>query len=74
MGNKEGAFFFDIKPEDTAAFIKLPPPSITNALSSFQPRKVRALLWLDEEKRGILDQKKSLSINNLRNINFLKWR
>jgi hypothetical protein len=44
-------------PEDIAAFIKSPPPSITKALSSFQPRKVRALLWLDEEERGILDQK-----------------
>ena len=57
MGTKEGAFFFGIMPEDIAAFIKITPPSITKALSSFQPRKVRALLWLDEEERGILDQK-----------------
>jgi hypothetical protein len=56
MGIKEGAFFFDIKLEDTAAFIKS-PPSTTKVLSTFQPRKVRALFWLDEEERGILDQK-----------------
>jgi|TARA_B110000014_G_C20120408_1_gene593467 hypothetical protein len=44
MGTKEGAFFFDIMLEDTAAFIKSSPPSITKALSTFQARKVRVLL------------------------------
>jgi hypothetical protein len=74
MGIKEGAFFFDIKIDDTAAFIKSSPPLNKKAPSTFQPRKVRDLLWLDEEERGILDHKNSLSISILRNINYLKWR
>jgi|TARA_B110000438_G_scaffold30854_1_gene30294 hypothetical protein len=32
MGLKEGAFFFDKKREDTAAFIEHPPPQYKSSL------------------------------------------
>jgi hypothetical protein len=74
MGTKEGAFFFDIMLEDTAAFIKSYPPLNNKSSLNFSSKKSKGFIVIGGGETGYFKLQKSLSISKLRNINYFKWR